>query len=84
MALLAQEGVSDLIQASSCVLPSAEEEALDYLRQSGIEYDKDAVSSDKEIPKYEQYVYALLAIKYISEPKSYKNATLSEEAALWA
>ena len=63
---------------------SEEKSVLDYLRVSGIQSGSDIVRADKDIPEYEQFVYALLAIKYIEEPKSYKQAIQSEEAAQWS
>nr|KAE8918680.1 Retrovirus-related Pol polyprotein from transposon TNT 1-94 [Phytophthora fragariae] len=83
VALLARAGVSALNVEPTCALPSEEDSVLDYLRTSGIETKQDPVTSDKDLPSYEQFVYALLAIKYVNEPQTYKQAIASGEAAQW-
>ncbi|KAE9280413.1 Retrovirus-related Pol polyprotein from transposon TNT 1-94, partial [Phytophthora rubi] len=83
VALLARAGVSALDVEPTCALPSEEDAVLDYLRTSGIETKQDPVTSDKDLPSYEQFVYALLAIKYVNEPQTYKQAIASGEAAQW-
>ncbi|GMF20299.1 unnamed protein product [Phytophthora fragariaefolia] len=57
---------------SNWALPSEEDAVLDYLRTSGIESRQDHVKCDRDLPSYEQFVYALLAIKYVTEPQTYK------------
>ncbi|GMF37128.1 unnamed protein product [Phytophthora fragariaefolia] len=44
---------------------------------------QDHVKCDRDLPNYEQFVYALLAIKYVTEPQTYKQAIASGEAAKW-
>ncbi|GMF62172.1 unnamed protein product [Phytophthora fragariaefolia] len=83
VALLARAGVSALEVPSTCSLPSEEDAILDYLRTSGIESRQDQVKCDRDLPSYEQFVYALLAIKYVTEPQTYKQAIASGEAAQW-
>ncbi|GMF40623.1 unnamed protein product [Phytophthora fragariaefolia] len=41
------------------------------------------MSSVTDLPSYEQFVYALLAIKYVMESQTYKQAIASGEAAQW-
>ncbi|GMF35705.1 unnamed protein product [Phytophthora fragariaefolia] len=83
VALLARAGVSALKVRSTCSLPSQEDTVLDYLRTSGIKSGQDHVNCDRDLLSYELFVYALLAIKYVTEPQSYKQAIASGEAAQW-
>ncbi|KAE9016675.1 hypothetical protein PR001_g14589 [Phytophthora rubi] len=83
VALLARTGVSALTVEPTRALPSEEDAVLDYLHTSGIDTNQDPVKSYKELPSYEQFVYALLAIKYVNEPQTCKQAIASGEAAQW-
>ncbi|GMF42807.1 unnamed protein product [Phytophthora fragariaefolia] len=73
--------VSALEVPSTCALPSEEDVVLDYLRTSGMESRQDHVKCDRDLPSYERFVYALLAIKYVTVPPIYKQAIASGEAA---
>ncbi|GMF51167.1 unnamed protein product [Phytophthora fragariaefolia] len=75
--------VSVLEVRSTCSLPSEADAVLDYLRTSGIESGQDHVKCDRDLPSYEQFVYALLAIKCVAEPQTDKQAIASGEAAQW-
>ncbi|GMF33463.1 unnamed protein product [Phytophthora fragariaefolia] len=85
VALLARSGVSALEVPSTCSLPSEEDAVLDYLRTSAIESRQDHVKCDRDLPSYmyEQFVYALLVIQYVTEPQIDKQAIASNEAAQW-
>ncbi|GMG17674.1 unnamed protein product [Phytophthora fragariaefolia] len=75
--------VSVLEVPSTCSQPSEEDVVLDYLRTSGIESRQDHVKYDRDLPSYEQFVYALLVIKCVTDPQTYKQAIASGEAAQW-
>ncbi|GMF18787.1 unnamed protein product [Phytophthora fragariaefolia] len=76
-------GVNALKVRSTCSLPSQEDAVLDYLRTSGIESGQDHVKCDTDLPSYEQFMCALLALMYVTEPQTYKQAIASGEAAQW-
>ncbi|KAE9067630.1 hypothetical protein PF010_g27389 [Phytophthora fragariae] len=83
VALVARAGVSALNVEPTYTLPSEEDAVLDYLRTSGIDTNQNPVKSDKDMPSYEQFVHALLAIKYVNEPQTYKQAIARGEATQW-
>jgi len=66
------------------VYPTVDDDILDHLRQSGIDKTDNIITPDREMLKHDQFVYALLAIKYVSEPGSYKLAVASPERAHWS